>query len=442
MTYQFNSLDIAIPASAFVDNVARIKIVLSASAGDERSLGSETFEFTIRRQVYDAADVLALYDDTSGAQYMQWGPYRTRLNTLFAPQLVALANQGINSVLSLATQHLPEPQPGQGGYVQLGIPAYQPAYHQERHFTLELQNTETYYPFYSGTLADLPHSLTLFIPVSKLSNGHYVDFPAADNTLGVCIRCGEEAPILSGNLSVNANSTLKSFTPVDGWEAAKHVSVTLLTSTISEPMDFSGANALYFWELFYYSPMLVAQRLLQEQDFAEATQWLKYVWSPSGYVVDGEPQDYYWNVRPLKEDISWNADPLDSADPDAVAQHDPMHYKLATFMRTLDLLIARGDHAYRQLERDTLNEAKMLYLQALNLLGEKPWLAAVADWPDPALASAADSTLQAHYQQTLSALRTGSVPTTGRSANSLVDLFYPQANEVLLNYWHTLEQRL
>ncbi|MEM7990304.1 hypothetical protein Q4Q66_17345, partial [Morganella morganii] len=69
-------------------------------------------------------------------------------------------------------------------------------------------------------------------------------------------------------------------------------------------------------------------------------------------------------VRPLKEDTSWNADPLDSVDPDAVAQNDPMHYKVSTLMKLLDLLIARGDSAYRMLERDTLNEAKMWYMQA------------------------------------------------------------------------------
>ncbi|MEX3242941.1 hypothetical protein, partial [Serratia quinivorans] len=79
-----------------------------------------------------------------------------------------------------------------------------------------------------------------------------------------------------------------------------------------------------------------------------------------------------WNTRPLDEDTTWNDDPLDSVDPDAVAQHDPMHYKMSTLMRTLDLLMARGDAAYRLLERDTLNEAKMWYVQALTLLGEKP----------------------------------------------------------------------
>ncbi|ENO8656213.1 hypothetical protein ACCC57_001865 [Yersinia enterocolitica] len=133
----------------------------------------------------------------------------------------------------------------------------------------------------------------------------------------------------------------------------------------NQSVDFSGANGLYFWELFYYTPMLVMQRLLQEQSFDLATHWLSYVFNPTNPSTP-------WNTRPLKEDTAWNNAPLDSTNPDAVAQADPMHYKLSTFMRLLDLLIARGDYAYRQQQRDTLAEAKMWYVQANNLLGGEP----------------------------------------------------------------------
>ncbi|MDE1493242.1 toxin, partial [Xenorhabdus bovienii] len=206
-------------------------------------------------------------------------------------------------------------------------------------------------------------------------------------------------------------------------------------------MDFSGANALYFWELFYYTPMLVAQRLLHEQNFDETHRWLKYVWSPAGYIVHGQIQTYKWNVRPLLEDTSWNSDPLDFVDPDAVAQNDPMHYKVSTFMRALDLLLARGDYAYRQLERDTLNEAKMWYMQALNLLGEKPYLPLSSGWDNPRLDKAADITTQKAYAQAIARLRQNATTET-RTANSLTGLFLPQINDVMMNYWQTLEQRL
>ncbi|WP_340610696.1 neuraminidase-like domain-containing protein [Xenorhabdus bharatensis] len=212
-------------------------------------------------------------------------------------------------------------------------------------------------------------------------------------------------------------------------------------------MDFSGANALYFWELFYYTPMMVAQRLLQEQNFDEANRWLKYVFSPSGYTVQGHHKDYHWNVRPLLEQTSWNSHPLDSVDPDAVAQHDPTHYKVATFMRTLDLLLARGDHAYRQLERDTLNEAKMWYMQALHLLGDMPPLPMDSIWSEPTLESAASQTTQRAHTLALAAAQHKEIPPAEVSeplytANSLTKLFLPQINGVMLDYWKKLKQRL
>ena len=60
-----------------------------------------------------------------------------------------------------------------------------------------------------------------------------------------------------------------------------------------------------------------------------------------------------------------------------------MHYKVSTLMKLLDLLIARGDSAYRMLERDTLNEAKMWYMQALGLLGDKPITIIGSGWGNP-----------------------------------------------------------
>ncbi|WP_456303327.1 Tc toxin subunit A-related protein, partial [Xenorhabdus szentirmaii] len=210
----------------------------------------------------------------------------------------------------------------------------------------------------------------------------------------------------------------------------------------TEPMDFNGANAIYFWELFYYTPMMVFQRLLQEQNFTEATRWLRYIWNPAGYSVQGEMQDYYWNVRPLEEDTSWNANPLDSVDPDAVAQNDPMHYKVATFMKMLDLLITRGDSAYRQLERDTLNEAKMWYVQALALLGDEPYFSLENDWSEPRLEEAASQTMRHQYQHNLLQLRQRVALPTKRMANSLTALFLPQINKKLQGYWQTLTQRL
>ncbi|MBO8125050.1 hypothetical protein, partial [Klebsiella pneumoniae] len=80
---------------------------------------------------------ISLYTDKNGAQYMEWDAYRTRLNTLFARQLIEKANSGIDAVLSPETQNLREPKPGQGTYVTLTLKPYDPAIHgSDRKFTI------------------------------------------------------------------------------------------------------------------------------------------------------------------------------------------------------------------------------------------------------------------------------------------------------------------
>lgn len=224
------------------------------------------------------------------------------------------------------------------------------------------------------------------------------------------------------------------------------------TQLIQEPpvqgadtqMDFAGANAIYFWELFYYTPMLVMQRFLQEERFDLAEQWLQYVFNPAGYLDQGRRTDRIWNVRPLLEDTAWNDEPLASYDPDAVAQNDPMHYKLNAFMRLLDITIGKGDAAYRQLERDTLTQAKVWYGRALELLGEAPWVDSHAYWPDPTLAMAASVGRQLAHFEALSQMSKGISRAVDESpAGELSEtLFVPEANELMLGYWEKLRIRL
>nr|WP_314266016.1 neuraminidase-like domain-containing protein [uncultured Moellerella sp.] len=121
----------------------------------------------------------------------------------------------------------------------------------------------------------------------------------------------------------------------------------------------------------------------------------------------------YWTTLPLQDDDAWDSLGSDIRDPDLIAETDPMHYKLASFMRYLDLLIAQADSAYRLLEPDTLVEAQMWYQQALDALGEEPANQAESSWNNPALKDLTDLTS-----------------------------FRPQENEKLSGYWQLLRQRL
>lgn len=371
-----------------------------------------------------------------GAQYMEWDAYRTRLNTLFARQLIERANRGIDAVLSPETQNLREPKPGQGTYVTLTLKPYDPAIHgSNRKFTIyayHVLQTHDQFPVYTGTLnTGNTTTITLFCPRIHNASGNKDNFYLRPE-------------YQSGKYKYGINLARTNVNDPNGWYLNKDYyggtfpgleSVSGLSQP-DEPMDFSGANALYFWELFYYTPMMVAMRLLQEQNFTEANRWLSYIWRPAASGTGD------WRVRPLKEDTSWNADPLDSVDPDAVAQNDPMHYKVSTLMKLLDLLIARGDSAYRMLERDTLNEAKMWYMQVLGLLGDKPLTTISSAWSNPALSDAADKTQAKQFHDEISRIRSGGLLPEVRTANTLTGLFLPQQNEKLLGYWQTLEMRL
>ncbi|NHB61488.1 Tc toxin subunit A-related protein [Photorhabdus sp. RW14-46] len=440
MNYQFNALEIDGSGLNFINNSASIDVTFTAFAEDGRKLGYESFSIPVIRKV-STDNALTLHHNENGAQYMQWQAYRTRLNTLFARQLVARATTGIDTILSMETQNIQESMMGIGAYVELVMDKYNPEIHgTDKSFTImyyDIFKSGDKFPIYQGTLSDItPTKIQLFL--SRFDDAH----GNKDNLYVYAVYQKQETNAIRFVKKDN-NDELAIFDTTYKNGTFPGLSSARVVPTFTEPMDFSGANSLYFWELFYYTPMLVAQRLLHEQNFDEANRWLKYVWSPSGYIVHGQIQNYHWNVRPLLEDTSWNSNPLDSVDPDAVAQHDPMHYKVSTFMRTLDLLIARGDQAYRQLERDTLNEAKMWYMQALHLLGDKPYLPLGTTWNDPRLDRAADITTQNAHASSIVALRQ-STPAllTLRSANTLTDLFLPQINEVMMNYWQTLAQRV
>ncbi|MCP9266648.1 neuraminidase-like domain-containing protein [Xenorhabdus sp. XENO-1] len=477
-----------------LDAARGIERVLTFSAKDDGKIIA-TDKVTIILSSDSNDRPISLCHDASGAQYIQTGVYRTRLNTLFASQLVERADRGIDAILSMGTQLLSEPKTGQGTYATLELLKYTPAIHGDSMaFALYHDHDAGRDPIFRGMLnSRTTTTVNLFLPRIETSGNDDSLFVLAEYASGETgsIRFIRKDAANPDGWSLDATHNKGTF---PGLKSVYGLSVS------TEPMDFSGANALYFWELFYYTPMMMFQRLLQEQNFTEALRWMNYIWNPSGYVINGEEQNYLWNVRPLEEDTSWNATPLDSVDPDAVAQNDPMHYKVASFMKALDLLIARGDAAYRQLERDTLNEAKMWYMQALSLLGDEPRVADGTDWSFPQLGAAASQTVQAASQLALErvyrqkaadkascspeilmapllhprinrkrelqkqreqraankasqgadSLATPQVihvpqpadDDTSRTANSLTALFLPQINEKLQGYWKLLAQRL
>lgn len=445
--FNLKSSKLQIPVDRFSNGQLLLDITVQgySDAEQDQSLGSQTFTLDLLKG--GTLPVITLNRTDTYAQYLQYGAHRIRVNTLFARKLVARANAGLNTVLSMETQLLQEPKPGTGNYINITFKKYDKDLHGDGWFNLYFIGTEpdevdagktvrSKYLYTTGNVSSTGETnLSLFLPLNPNKGG------GEPNSVYIGVQYSD-VDLTDSDLHMQ----FFKYDPATGTYKNHNNTTRGLASSVqnspTEPMDFNGANALYFWEMFYYVPMMVFKRLLSESRFTEATQWIKYIWNPDGYLIKDQPATYRWNVRPLEEETTWHFNPLDSVDPDAVAQADPLHYKVATFMGYLDLLIARGDQAYRQLERDTLNEAKMWYVQALDILGDELYLSQSTGWTSPRLTDAADETTRKNGQQAMLTVRQQADAGELRTANSLTALFLPQQNEKLAGYWQTLNQRL
>lgn len=61
---------------------------------------------------------------------------------------------------------------------------------------------------------------------------------------------------------------------------------------VSSHLDFNSANGIYYWEVFFHAPFLIAQSLSSGQKFAEAKEWYEYIFDPTE-LVD------YWKFLPF-----------------------------------------------------------------------------------------------------------------------------------------------
>lgn len=155
-------------------------------------------------------------------------------------------------------------------------------------------------------------------------------------------------------------------------------------------VDFSpeGAYSMYNWELFFHIPMLIANKLSQNQQFDEARKWYHYVFNPTS-TTPAKVVNRFWNFVPFFDKASeivtidsimksaslssaidrWANDPFK---PHLIARTRPSAYMKNTVMKYLDNLIAWADHKFRSDSREAINEATLLYILALQILGRKP----------------------------------------------------------------------
>ena len=215
-----------------------------------------------------------------------------------------------------------------------------------------------------------------------------------------------------------------------------------------QPLDFHGAHGTYFWELFLYLPWLVAWRLNMEQRHAEAETWLQYLFDPARPgAVDGAHTGY-WKLHaltPVAAELSYARD--NPHDPNQVALSAPVYFRQALYLLYLDILLNRGDAAYRQASADSLAEAKLWYVRAANLLGPRPNITHADPWQPVTLHELSASTSDTLRQLELATADSGVLcrapasdphsPLAQDSANLRLPL-----NPDLIARWDTLENRL
>lgn len=161
-----------------------------------------------------------------------------------------------------------------------------------------------------------------------------------------------------------------------------------------EDIDFEsdGSYSLYNWEIFFHTPLMVAENLSKNQHFAEAQKWFHYIFNPTDTSMHDVPQKY-WKLRPFfevageqapetledlftkekdeleKQVNEWRNNPFK---PHLIARMRIVAYQKTVVMKYIDNLIVWGDQLFRRDSIESINEATQLYILAAEILGKRP----------------------------------------------------------------------
>ena len=222
----------------------------------------------------------------------------------------------------------------------------------------------------------------------------------------------------------------------------QHLREPTISDGVNNGMDFHGPYGRYFTELFLHLPWLVAHRLNAEQRYEEAELWLRRVFDPS------RGKENCWKAVPLLDSSTPSYADQVPHDPHLIALSHPVHFRKALYFLYLDILINRGDAAYRELTPDSLSEAKLWYVRVLDLLGPRPIVQLIDDWTSISLQTLSKTTSgdlrtfeqsHAHSQPLLSVRGSGEHASLSATDSPYLRLpFHPQ----LLRCWDIAESRL
>jgi hypothetical protein len=153
---------------------------------------------------------------------------------------------------------------------------------------------------------------------------------------------------------------------------------------VSGKMDFSGSLGVYFREIFFHVPFLIANHLNSQQRFAAAQRWYHFILDPTASETTVPATDRVWRyiefrglgvpaLREILEDPKalgvYLKDPFN---PHAIARLRLSAYQKTIYMKYIDNLLDWGDSLYTQYTAEAINEAMLLYVLASDMLGPRP----------------------------------------------------------------------
>ncbi|KAJ9651199.1 hypothetical protein H2198_009517, partial [Neophaeococcomyces mojaviensis] len=181
-----------------------------------------------------------------------------------------------------------------------------------------------------------------------------------------------------------------------------------------EDLEFSpnGPFTSYNYDLVMFLPLYISNLLNADGQYDQAQRWLNYMFNPVGADLEDPdtgpgrataPQKRYWQTKPfyrtpitgyaeqridsILRDVANDPDGTSLANaiqtqislwrsqpfaPDAIAKARPVAYQVCIVMKYVQNLVDWGDNLFRQLTRETVNQASVLYMVADKLLGSKP----------------------------------------------------------------------
>jgi Tc toxin complex TcA C-terminal TcB-binding domain/Neuraminidase-like domain len=154
-------------------------------------------------------------------------------------------------------------------------------------------------------------------------------------------------------------------------------------------IDFAGPMGVYFREIFFHIPFLLANYANSQQEFSLSQTLYHHIFNPTAPVnpndhTAGAERDRPWQYREfvglkaetlrdiLNDQNVLNAYARDPFNPHAIARLHLSIYQKSIVMKYVDNLLDWGDSLFTQFTMESINEALMLYVMAADILGPKP----------------------------------------------------------------------